>query len=152
MRVERSKQSWRNSEKSATKVNRRRQTNKNRRNVSVGATTFRSRTLARILKPSESRRLQVLLQSLELNSKKRISVFPNYVQTWFMKIPIEPSILYFGTPVVLISTLNEDDSVNVAPMSSAWWLGWNCMLGLETGVTLPKTCCERKSAYLTFLP
>lgn len=47
-----------------------------------------------------------------------------------MKIPIEPSILYFGTPVVLISTLNEDDSVNVAPMSSAWWLGWNCMLGL----------------------
>jgi len=47
-----------------------------------------------------------------------------------MKISVEPSILYFGTPVVLISTLNEDDSVNVAPMSSAWWLGWNCMLGL----------------------
>jgi flavin reductase (DIM6/NTAB) family NADH-FMN oxidoreductase RutF len=47
-----------------------------------------------------------------------------------MKIPVEPSILYFGTPVVLISTLNEDASLNVAPMSSAWWLGWNCMLGL----------------------
>ena len=47
-----------------------------------------------------------------------------------MKIPIEPSILYFGTPVVLISTLNEDSTLNVAPMSSAWWLGWNCMLGL----------------------
>jgi len=47
-----------------------------------------------------------------------------------MKIPIEPSILYFGTPVVLISTLNGDASLNVAPMSSAWWLGWNCMLGL----------------------
>ena len=43
---------------------------------------------------------------------------------------VEPSILYFGTPVVLISTLNEDRTTNLAPMSSAWWLGWNCMLGL----------------------
>lgn len=42
---------------------------------------------------------------------------------------IEPAILYFGTPVVLVSSLNEDGSPNVAPMSSAWWLGWNCMLG-----------------------
>lgn len=42
----------------------------------------------------------------------------------------EPAILYFGTPVVLISTLNEDGSANLAPMSSAWWLGWRCMLGL----------------------
>jgi flavin reductase (DIM6/NTAB) family NADH-FMN oxidoreductase RutF len=43
---------------------------------------------------------------------------------------IEPSILYFGTPVALISTLNPDGSCNLAPMSSAWWLGWSCMLGL----------------------
>jgi flavin reductase (DIM6/NTAB) family NADH-FMN oxidoreductase RutF len=43
---------------------------------------------------------------------------------------IEPSILYFGTPVVLISTRNEDGTINVAPMSSAWWLGWGCMIGL----------------------
>src|SRR5947209_3682011 len=43
---------------------------------------------------------------------------------------IEPSILYFGTPVVVISTLNSSGSTNIAPMSSAWWLGWNCMLGL----------------------
>jgi flavin reductase (DIM6/NTAB) family NADH-FMN oxidoreductase RutF len=47
-----------------------------------------------------------------------------------MHINVEPSILYFGTPVVLISTRNMDGSTNVAPMSSAWWLGWNCMLGL----------------------
>jgi flavin reductase (DIM6/NTAB) family NADH-FMN oxidoreductase RutF len=44
---------------------------------------------------------------------------------------IEPGILYFGTPVVLISTLNEDGSANLAPMSSAFWLGWRCMLGLD---------------------
>src|SRR4051812_17159111 len=43
---------------------------------------------------------------------------------------IEPTILYFGTPVALISTLNPDGSPNLAPMSSAWWLGWSAMLGL----------------------
>ena len=44
---------------------------------------------------------------------------------------IEPSILYFGTPVVLISSENEDGSANLAPMSSAFWLGWRCILGLN---------------------
>ncbi|MEU6894739.1 flavin reductase family protein [Streptomyces sp. NPDC046557] len=39
-------------------------------------------------------------------------------------------VLYFGTPVVLISSLNEDGTANLAPMSSAWWLGQSCMLGL----------------------
>jgi flavin reductase (DIM6/NTAB) family NADH-FMN oxidoreductase RutF len=43
---------------------------------------------------------------------------------------IEPGILYFGTPVVLLSTENEDGSPNLAPMSSAFWLGWRAMLGL----------------------
>jgi flavin reductase (DIM6/NTAB) family NADH-FMN oxidoreductase RutF len=43
---------------------------------------------------------------------------------------IEPGILYFGTPVVLISTRNEDGSANLAPMSSAFWLGWRAILGL----------------------
>lgn len=47
-------------------------------------------------------------------------------------IVAEPAILYFGTPVVLIGTCNEDGSYNLAPMSSAWWLGWRCMLGLGT--------------------
>ena len=42
----------------------------------------------------------------------------------------EPTILYFGTPVALITTVNEDGSANIAPMSSVWWLGWSCMLGL----------------------
>jgi len=43
---------------------------------------------------------------------------------------IAPSILYLGTPVLLVGTLNLNGSANLAPMSSAWWLGWNCMLGL----------------------
>jgi flavin reductase (DIM6/NTAB) family NADH-FMN oxidoreductase RutF len=48
-----------------------------------------------------------------------------------MHLRSEPPILYFGTPVVLISTRNEDGSANLAPMSSVFWLGWRCMLGLS---------------------
>lgn len=44
---------------------------------------------------------------------------------------IEPAILYFGTPVVLISTCNKDGVVNLAPISSIWWLGWSCMIGID---------------------
>ncbi|KAI9696485.1 MAG: hypothetical protein M1820_008113 [Bogoriella megaspora] len=45
---------------------------------------------------------------------------------------ITPAILYWGTPVVLISTLNPDSSTNISPMSSAWWLGHRCMIGLNS--------------------
>ena len=41
---------------------------------------------------------------------------------------IEPAILHFGTPVVLVTTLDEDGTTNVAPISSAWWLGWSRIL------------------------
>jgi flavin reductase (DIM6/NTAB) family NADH-FMN oxidoreductase RutF len=40
-------------------------------------------------------------------------------------------VLYFGTPVVLITSRNEDGSANIAPMSSAWWLDQSCLLGLS---------------------
>ncbi|MEV0269191.1 flavin reductase family protein [Hamadaea sp. NPDC050747] len=39
-------------------------------------------------------------------------------------------VLYFGTPVVMISSRNPDGTTNLAPMSSAWWLGQECVLGL----------------------
>lgn len=48
-----------------------------------------------------------------------------------MHKPVDLAVHYWGTPVVLISTVNEDGSTNVAPMSSIWWLGWSCMLGLD---------------------
>jgi flavin reductase (DIM6/NTAB) family NADH-FMN oxidoreductase RutF len=44
---------------------------------------------------------------------------------------VQPRVLYFGTPVVLIGSTNEDGSANLAPMSSAWWVGQSCMLGLD---------------------
>lgn len=43
---------------------------------------------------------------------------------------IKPSILYFGTPVVLITTMNSDGTPNLAPISSAWALGHTLVLGL----------------------
>jgi flavin reductase (DIM6/NTAB) family NADH-FMN oxidoreductase RutF len=55
-----------------------------------------------------------------------------------MHVSIEPGILYFGTPVVLISTVNEDGSFNLAPMSSAFWLGWRCVLGLGAASKTPQ--------------
>ncbi|TCO43559.1 flavin reductase (DIM6/NTAB) family NADH-FMN oxidoreductase RutF [Kribbella antiqua] len=45
-------------------------------------------------------------------------------------LTIEPSILYVGTPVALLSTDNGDGTVNLAPMSSAWALGDVVVLGL----------------------
>jgi flavin reductase (DIM6/NTAB) family NADH-FMN oxidoreductase RutF len=45
-------------------------------------------------------------------------------------VTIEPKILYFGNPVALISTRNEDGSANLAPISSFWTLGWTVVLGL----------------------
>jgi flavin reductase (DIM6/NTAB) family NADH-FMN oxidoreductase RutF len=45
---------------------------------------------------------------------------------------IHPSILYFGTPVVLLTTRNEDGTANLAPISSAWALGQYLVLGLGT--------------------
>jgi flavin reductase (DIM6/NTAB) family NADH-FMN oxidoreductase RutF len=45
---------------------------------------------------------------------------------------IEPKILYFGTPVALVSSLNEDATTDLAPISSFWALGWTLVLGLLT--------------------
>jgi flavin reductase (DIM6/NTAB) family NADH-FMN oxidoreductase RutF len=55
-----------------------------------------------------------------------------------MHVVSEPAILYLGTPVVLISTVNEDGSYNLAPMSSAFWLGWRGILGLAAQSRTPQ--------------
>jgi flavin reductase (DIM6/NTAB) family NADH-FMN oxidoreductase RutF len=65
-----------------------------------------------------------------------------------MHVRSEPSILYFGTPVVLISTLNEDGSYNLAPMSSAFWLGWRCVLGLAAESKTPQNLLRTRECVL----
>ena len=44
-------------------------------------------------------------------------------------IEIHPKILYYGTPVALVCTENEDATFNLAPMSSSWALGYTLVLG-----------------------
>lgn len=60
-----------------------------------------------------------------------------------MHTTIDPTILYFGTPVALVSSLNPDGSANLAPMSSAWWLGKSCLLGFgarsQTPINIQRT-------------
>ncbi|MFE9137611.1 flavin reductase family protein [Streptomyces sp. NPDC007355] len=56
---------------------------------------------------------------------------------------IRPSILYFGTPVVLLTTENEDGSFNLAPISSAWALGQNVVLGLGSENQTLRNLAER---------
>jgi len=36
---------------------------------------------------------------------------------------IDPQILYFGNPVAILSSLNEDGTPNLTPLSSFWALG-----------------------------
>ncbi|SFD39392.1 NADH-FMN oxidoreductase RutF, flavin reductase (DIM6/NTAB) family [Bacillus sp. OV194] len=46
---------------------------------------------------------------------------------------ITPKILYYGTSVVLLTTLNEDRTVNISPISSSWALGNCILLGIGLG-------------------
>lgn len=43
---------------------------------------------------------------------------------------IDPAILYFGTPVALLSSVAADGTPNTAPMSSVFWLGRTALLGM----------------------
>lgn len=45
-------------------------------------------------------------------------------------VTITPEILYFGTPVSVVSSLNADGTTNLAAISSFWALGDRLMIGL----------------------
>ncbi|WP_145021136.1 flavin reductase family protein [Paenibacillus sp. Y412MC10] len=45
---------------------------------------------------------------------------------------ITPKILYYGMPVILITTRNEDHTTNISPISSSFALGDNIVLGIST--------------------
>ncbi|HUO93576.1 MAG TPA: flavin reductase family protein [Rhizomicrobium sp.] len=55
---------------------------------------------------------------------------------------IDPEVLYFGTPVAVVSTLNPDGTTNLAAMSSFWALADRFVLGLtsfgQTGANLAR--------------
>jgi flavin reductase (DIM6/NTAB) family NADH-FMN oxidoreductase RutF len=47
-------------------------------------------------------------------------------------IEIKPSVLYIGTPVVLITSLSPDGTTNISPISSVWALYDRVVLGLTS--------------------
>ena len=61
---------------------------------------------------------------------------------------VDLKVLYFGTPVVLISTRNPDGTANLAPMSSAWWLGDQAMLGMNTGSQTTRNLMRERECVL----
>ncbi|GIH15821.1 flavin reductase family protein [Rugosimonospora africana] len=65
-------------------------------------------------------------------------------------LTINPKILYFGTPVVLLSTENDDGSANLAPMSSAWALGHVVVLGLGGGGQSARNLAARPDMVINF--
>jgi flavin reductase (DIM6/NTAB) family NADH-FMN oxidoreductase RutF len=64
---------------------------------------------------------------------------------------IAPNILYFGNPVALISSINEDGTPNLAPISSFWALGWTMTLGLLSETKTLKNL-ERRPECVVNLP
>jgi len=83
-----------------------------------------------------------------INSTPQFGATAETDKSDFMLVKSEPAILYFGTAVVLVSTINEDGSYNVAPMSSAFWLGWRCVLGLAAVSQTPKNMLRTRECVL----
>jgi flavin reductase (DIM6/NTAB) family NADH-FMN oxidoreductase RutF len=59
---------------------------------------------------------------------------------------------YYGTPVVLVSSTNPDGTTNLAPMSSAWWLGQEAMLGLAAGSRTTQNLIRTGETVLNLAP
>ncbi len=69
-----------------------------------------------------------------------------------MHVSSDLKVLYFGTPVVLISSRNGDGSANLAPMSSAWWLGQSCMLGMGSRSKTTENLLRERECVLNLVP
>jgi flavin reductase (DIM6/NTAB) family NADH-FMN oxidoreductase RutF len=63
---------------------------------------------------------------------------------------IEPTILYFGTPVALVTTLDSEGKANIGPMSSVWALGWTLLLGLECSSKTYQNIIRQKECVVNF--
>ncbi|ADB32973.1 conserved hypothetical protein [Kribbella flavida DSM 17836] len=68
-----------------------------------------------------------------------------------MKRVVQPKVLYFGTPVVLVSSRNPDGTTNLGPMSSAWWLDRSAMLGMSASSQTVRNLVERPECVLNLV-
>jgi flavin reductase (DIM6/NTAB) family NADH-FMN oxidoreductase RutF len=93
-----------------------------------------------MIRPAPEPSLQVILKHA---ARPPCQTAPMDSQTSDRFVAVSPEILYFGTPVAVISTLNPDGTTNLAAMSSFWALGDRFMLGLtsygQTGRNLART-------------
>ena len=69
-----------------------------------------------------------------------------------MHVAVDLKVLYFGTPVVLIGSRNPGGTANLAPMSSAWWLGRSCMLGLGNSAQTTANLLRERQCVLNLAP
>ncbi|TWB51662.1 flavin reductase (DIM6/NTAB) family NADH-FMN oxidoreductase RutF [Rhizobium sp. ERR 922] len=65
-------------------------------------------------------------------------------------IEIKPSVLYVGTPVVLITSLNPDGTTNISPMSSVWALYDRVVLGLTSSSKGRENLLRERQLVLNF--
>ncbi|HTV92287.1 MAG TPA: flavin reductase family protein [Verrucomicrobiae bacterium] len=65
-------------------------------------------------------------------------------------VEIHPKILYYGTPVALLCTQNEDRTFNLAPMSSSWALGYTILLGIGASGQTAANLLERPELTINF--
>ena len=59
---------------------------------------------------------------------------------------------YYGTPVVLVSSLNSDGTTNLAPISSAWWLGQQAAIGLGASSRTVENLLRHPECVLNLVP
>ena len=65
-------------------------------------------------------------------------------------IEIKPSVLYVGTPVTLITTLNPDGTANISPMSSAWAIFDRVILGMTSTSKGRENALRQRQMVLNF--
>ncbi|MGC4173968.1 flavin reductase family protein [Demequina sp.] len=63
---------------------------------------------------------------------------------------IRPSVLYVGTPVMLLGSVNPNGTANLAPASSYWALGQMLVIGLEAGGQTIANVSERGEITVNF--
>lgn len=61
---------------------------------------------------------------------------------------IAPQMLYYGFPVLLLSTIDADGATNLTPVSSSWVLAGRAVLGLGTSGKAFENLTESKEAVL----
>jgi flavin reductase (DIM6/NTAB) family NADH-FMN oxidoreductase RutF len=63
---------------------------------------------------------------------------------------ISPAILYIGTPVALITTVDEHGNDNIGPMSSVWALDQYLVLGLREASRTFQNLIQQKQCVINF--